>query len=188
MLIKMLITFDFNPETNEYTPVKQEIIKDKIQKTTSKATEAEDSAEPQITLESNKYVVNNSAATLMGVAYEDRLDIKYQPVGEGNLMYPIIGTDINWKTKSGNKLTKGLTVSCRGNANNTLSEYGDTFTVTPWKNHNGLFVLVGNKDRVEIEDKNIKITEDQNPKEDLPLDINLDEEETYKIDDLSFDL
>lgn len=191
MIIKMMITFDYDPETNEYKPLKQEIVKDKVQKAT-KAEEAEDSAEPQITLEANKYVLNKAAATLMGVEWENRLDIKYQPVEKGGMMFPIIGTDTAWKTKSGNKLTKSLTVSCRGNANELLSKYGDTFTVTPWKGHEGLFVMIGNKDRSEeeptIKDDNISIKEDENPVEDLPLDTELDNEEAYKIDDLSFEI
>lgn len=191
MIVKMMITFDYDPETNEYKPLKQEIVKDKVQKIT-KAEEAEDSAEPQITLEANKYVLNKAAATLMGVEWENRLDIKYQPVEKGGMMFPIIGTDTAWKTKSGNKLTKSLTVSCRGNANELLSKYGDTFTVTPWKGHEGLFVMIGNKDRSEeeptIKDDNISIKEDENPVEDLPLDTELDNEEAYKIDDLSFEI
>ena len=191
MIIKMMITFDYDPETNEYKPLKQEIVKDKVQKAT-KAEEAEDSAEPQITLEANKYVLNKAAATLMGVEWENRLDIKYQPVEKGGMMFPIIGTDTAWKTKSGNKLTKSLSVSCRGNANELLSKYGDTFTVTPWKGHEGLFVMIGNKDRSEeeptIKDDNISIKEDENPAEDLPLDTELDNEEAYKIDDLSFEI
>ena len=28
MIIKMTITFDYNPETNEYKPIKQEIVKE----------------------------------------------------------------------------------------------------------------------------------------------------------------
>lgn len=191
MIVKMMITFDYDPETNEYKPLKQEIVKNKVQKIT-KAEEAEDSAEPQITLEANKYVLNKAAATLMGVEWENRLDIKYQPVEKGGMMFPIIGTDTAWKTKSGNKLTKSLTVSCRGNANELLSKYGDTFTVTPWKGHEGLFVMIGNKDRSEeeptIKDDNISIKEDENPVEDLPLDTELDNEEAYKIDDLSFEI
>ena len=191
MIVKMMITFDYDPETNEYKPLKQEIVKDKVQKIT-KAEEAEDSAEPQITLEANKYVLNKAAATLMGVEWENRLDIKYQPVEKGGMMFPIIGTDTAWKTKSGNKLTKSLTVSCRGNANELLSKYGDTFTVTPWKGHEGLFVMIGNKDRSEeeptIKDDNISIKEDENQVEDLPLDTELDNEEAYKIEDFSFEI
>lgn len=183
-----MITFDYNPDTKECVLLKQEQVKEKAQKTSTKAEEAEESAEPQITLESNKYVLNRAAASLMGVEWENRLDIKYQPIEKGGLMFPIIGTDTAWKTKSGNKLTKSLTVSCRGIANDLLSKYGDTFTVTPWKGHEGLFVLIGNKDRSEepvTEDKNIKIKEDENPVEDLPLDTTLDNDEAYEIDDLS---
>ena len=70
-----------------------------------------------------------------------------------------------------------------------MSKYGDTFTVTPWKGHDGLFVLIGNKDRSEeIKDNNIKIKEDENPVEDLPLDTSLDNDEAYEIDDLSFEI
>lgn len=191
MIIKMMITFDFNPETNEYTPIKQEIVKDKAPKVATEAQKAEESAEPQITLESNKYVLNKAAADLMGVVWEDRLDIKYQPIERGGLMFPIIGTDVAWKTKAGNKLTKSLTVSCRGNANELLSKYGDTFTITPWKGKEGLFVLIGNKDRTDeepVKDSNIKIKEDENPEEDLPLDTTLDNDKAYEIDDLSFEI
>lgn len=186
-----MITFDYNPDTKECVLLKQEQVKEKAQKTSTKAEEAEESAEPQITLESNKYVLNRAAASLMGIEWENRLDIKYQPIEKGGLMFPIIGTDTAWKTKSGNKLTKSLTVSCRGNANDLLSKYGDTFTVTPWKGHEGLFVLIGNKDRSEepvTEDKNIKIKEDENPVEDLPLDTTLDNDKAYEIDDLSFEI
>lgn len=185
-----MITFDYNPDTKECVLLKQEQVKEKAQKASTKAEEAEDSAEPQITLESNKYVLNRAAASLMGVEWENRLDIKYQPIEKGGLMFPIIGTDTAWKTKSGNKLTKSLTVSCRGNANDLLSKYGDTFTVTPWKGHDGLFVLIGNKDRSEeeIKDNNIKIKEDENPVEDLPLNTSLDNDEAYEIDDLSFEI
>ena len=192
MIVKMQITFEYDPETNEYTPIKQELIKEKPHITT-KAEEAEDSAEPQITLEANKYVLNKAAAELMGVEWQDRLDIKYQPIENNKLLFPIIGTDTVWKTKAGNKLTKNLSVSCRGNANSLLSGYGDTFTVTPWKGHDGLFVLIGNKDRPK-EDENIEIKEDDNSnvdipeKEDFPLDTELDNEEAYKIDDLSFEI
>lgn len=188
MIIKLMITFDYDPETNEYKPLKQEIIKDKPQKTSTKAEELESTADPQIILESNKYILNKAAAALMGVQWEDRLDIKYQPIEKGGIMFPIIGTDTVWKTKSGNKLTKSLTVSCRGNANEVLSKYGNIFTVTPWKGHEGLFVLLGNKDIEEIKEDNIEIKEDENPVEDLPLDTELDNDEAYKIDDFSFDL
>lgn len=192
MIIKMMITFDFNPETNEYTPIKQEVVKDKATKTITKAGEAEESAEPQLTLEDNKYILNQSAATLMGVQWEDRLSIKYQKI-EG-LTFPVIGTDAAFGTKGGNKLTKSLSVSCRGKANELLAKYGDTFTVTKMKGHDDLFVLLGNADRpTEPEkqiDTNINIKEDNNPVEDLPLDTTIEDENAYEISDdsLNFEI
>lgn len=184
MIVKMMITFDYNPETNEYIPLKQEIVKDKKKDPALlMAEEAKDSAEPQITLTDNKYILNESAANLIGVKWEDRLDIKYQLIDK--IRFPIIGKDTAWGTKSGNKLTKSLTVSCRGNANSLLSEYGDTFSITPWQGHEGLFVLVGNKDRA-TPDENVKVTEDENPENDLEAIQDAIDDTDYEINNMTF--
>ena len=184
MIVKMMITFDYNPETNEYIPLKQEIVKDKKKDPALlMAEEAKDSAEPQITLTDNKYILNESAANLIGVKWEDRLDIKYQLIDK--IRFPIIGKDTAWGTKSGNKLTKALTVSCRGNANSLLSEYGDTFSITPWQGHEGLFVLVGNKDRA-TPDENVEVTEDENPENDLEAIQDAIDDTDYEINNMTF--
>lgn len=184
MIVKMMITFDYNPETNEYIPLKQEIVKDKKKDPALlMAEEAKDSAEPQITLTDNKYILNESATNLIGVKWEDRLDIKYQLIDK--IRFPIIGKDTAWGTKSGNKLTKSLTVSCRGNANSLLSEYGDTFSITPWQGHEGLFVLVGNKDRA-TPDENVEVTEDENPENDLEAIQDAIDDTDYEINNMTF--
>lgn len=184
MIVKMMIIFDYNPETNEYIPLKQEIVKDKKKDPALlMAEEAKDSAEPQITLTDNKYILNESAANLIGVKWEDRLDIKYQLIDK--IRFPIIGKDTAWGTKSGNKLTKSLTVSCRGNANSLLSEYGDTFSITPWQGHEGLFVLVGNKDRA-TPDENVEVTEDENPENDLEAIQDAIDDTDYEINNMTF--
>lgn len=184
----MLLTFDYNPETNEYTPIKQEVVKEKASRVTTQAEKAVDSAEPQLTLEENKYVLNQAAANLMGVAWEDRLSIKYQKI-EG-LTFPVIGTDEAFGTKGGNKVTKGLSVICRGKSRELLAKYGDTFTITEMKGQSGLFVLVGNYDRPEEAETtkadNIEIKEDKN--EDLPLDASLDDSNTTEIVNFDFEL
>lgn len=197
MIIKMMITFDYDPETNEYKPIKQEIIKDKAKKELAieLAEQAEESAEPQLTLASNKYILNKSAADLLGVKWEDKIDIKYQLID--SIRYPIIGSNISWGTNGGNKLTKSLTVSCRGNANSLLSEFGDTFTFAPWQGHKGLYILVGNKDRDIESDDNIEVKESTEPEEDIILDINLNDdiedviettEDDYELNDFDFEL
>lgn len=206
MIIKMMITFDYDPETNEYKPIKQEIIKDKAKDTAlSLAKEAEESIEPQVTLASNKYILNKAAADLLGVKWEDKLDIKYQLID--SIRYPIIGSSVSWGSTNGNKLTKSLTVSCRGNANSLLSEFGDTFTLSPWKNHKGLYILIGNKDRELITDENIQIVESSECEEDIiesntieedivenntiEEDFNFEEEvkeDDYEINEFNFEL
>lgn len=175
-----MITFDYNPETNEYTPLKQEIVKETTKKKTE-TVEVPDTVEPQIVLTDKKYVLNQAAADLIGVEWEDRLEIKYQMVDK--LQFPIIGKNAAWGSTGGNKLTKSLSVSCRGQANEVLSEYGDTFTLSPWNGHEGLYVLIGNKERPIVEDSNIEVTEPKEPEIDL-------KEESFELDDLvavSFD-
>jgi hypothetical protein len=144
MIVKMLCTFDYNPETNEYKPIgTPEIIKE--------GNKAVDSGEPKIVLEENKYCLNQSAADLLGVVAGDRLIINYNNLEDSkNVKVPIIGSSKNWKSTAGNKLTKSLTVSCRGIANNVLSEYGNYFTLVPYGE--GLYQMVGDKELPVQED------------------------------------
>lgn len=193
-----MITFDYNPETNEYTPLKQEIVKEGTKKKTE-TVEAPDTSEPQIVLSDKKYVLNQAAADLLGVEWEDRLEIKYQMVDK--LQFPIIGKNTAWGSTGGNKLTKTLSVSCRGQANEVLSEYGDTFTLSPWNGHEGLYVLVGNKERPVVEDSDVIVTEPEEPEVDLKeesfeldsleevsFDEDIKDEENYEISDFDFEL
>lgn len=89
MIVKMLLTLDFDPATGEYKSLKQEIVKE--EPTKKVAVEVEDTAEPQVTLDSNKYILNKAAAAMIGAAWGDRISINYQKI-EG-VTFPIIGTD-----------------------------------------------------------------------------------------------
>ena len=182
--IKMLIVFDFDPETGEYTPVSREIINEgetgakKVEtKSTSKKkskSSLPDSKEPLIVLEDNKYILNEAAAEALGVSPDDRIDIKYEK--QGKLLKPVIGSNEAFGTKGGNKLTNSLTVSCRGKANETLSEYGSQFTLIPHAHKDGLFMLIGDSmpEESEVVDDKIDVNEvDEEPSEDIPLDIQL---------------
>lgn len=178
--IKMLIVFDFDPETGEYTPVSREILNEG--ETGAKKTKAPkkgkstlpDSKEPLIVLEDNKYILNEAAAEALGVSPDDRIDIKYEK--HGKLLKPVIGSNEAFGTKGGNKLTNSLTVSCRGKANETLSEYGSQFTLIPHAHKDGLFMLIGDSmpEESEVVDDKIDVNEvDEEPSEDIPLDIQL---------------
>lgn len=142
MIVKLLCTFDYNPETNTYTPVGDpEVIK-----STKKKPVEEESSEPQLRLLDNKYSLNTAALDLLGVTAGDKIDIKYQIIG--NVNYPIIGASTAWKSASGNKLTKSNTVSYRGKANTMLATFGEVFDFTTWAGHDGLFILIGDKEQV----------------------------------------
>lgn len=177
MIINLNLTLDYNPETGACTVVKTE-------KSQPKVVANNDTAEPQIILDANKYILNQAAANLMGVKWEDRLEVKYQKVQ--GVIYPVIGTDETFGTKTGNKLTKTLTVSCRGKANEMLARYGRIFTVSEMKGEKGLFVLIGDNPPVEAEE--IEVKEDEDDIVDLPLDTEIEDENAKKIDDLVFTL
>lgn len=164
MIIKMQITFDYNPETNEYKPIKQEIIKET---TTKKVVKKEESSDPLITLSESKISINEAAKALIGIDTGDRVEIKYQVLDKIN--YPIIGKNTAWNSENGNKLTKSNTISCRGTANSLLCEFGTEFTLSAWDGHPGLFLMLGNKER-SVVDENIEITEDSNEGSDFDID------------------
>lgn len=177
MIVKLLCTFDYNPETNEYTPIGDP----EVVKSSKKQPVKEESSEPQLSLLDNKYSLNSAALDLLGVTAGDKIDIKYQIID--NINYPIIGSSTSWKSTSGNKLTKSNTVSYRGKANEMLSTFGDEFDFTPWTGHEGLFILIGNKEMVV--DPNIEPKTDNSTEVDKSTEEPT--EETVEEDDMSLD-
>lgn len=176
----MLIEFDFDPETGEYTPISREVIEDDkpIKKKTTKSKD-DGSIEPIITLEENKYILNSRAVEALGVEWEDKISIIYQN-HNGNLV-PVIGKDENLNVSSGNKLTKSKTVACRGKNREKLAEHGDEFKLIPLGD--GTFIMDGGKQVPYKEEKKrtdpkIKVVEDE---EDLPIEATLDGEGDEEI-------
>ena len=181
MIIELKLKLDYDPETGKCEVLSSE-------RTSKPVVANNDTAEPQVILDANKYVLNKAAASLLGVSPDDRLDIKYQKIA--GITYPIIGRDEAFGTKGGNKLTKGLSVSCRGKANEVLSKYGTTFSITEMKGQKGLFVLIGDNPPEEEIPEEIEVRETDDPTdlpEDLPLDTDL-EGDVEQIDPLSFTL
>lgn len=179
MVIKLLCTFDYNPETNTYTPIGDPEVVQSVKKHVLK----EESSEPQLNLLDNKYSLNQAALSLLNVVAGDKIDIRYQIIDSIN--YPIIGSSQSWQSSSGNKLTKSRTVSYRGKANDMLATFGDTFSFTSWKGHDGLFILIGNKEQVV--DDNIEVpvnTEIEADKlEDGPINEPIVEDNDLSLDD-----
>lgn len=157
-------TFEItNTETGETKSVKT--------KKTSKKTKDENH-NPQIILEDNKYKFNSAAVKLMNISPEDRVDIKYEK--ENKKFIPIIGKDSAFGTANGNRVTKTLTVSYRGKANEELRQYGTIFEVKPHPTKEGLFKLIG--DAPELPTSEDVDLPDDDPEVDLvDDDINLED-------------
>lgn len=118
----------------------------------------EESSEPTLTLEDNKYCLNQAAIELMQIEPECKLDIKYEKQGKNTI--PIIEVD----NKQGNRLTKSLTVACRGSKNSELSKYGTEFILVPNDSREGSFIL---------QNKDIQIEQSNEEEVELPIDLDL---------------
>ena len=123
----------------------------------------EESSEPTLILEDNKYTLNQAAINLMQIDSDCKLDIKYEKRGKNTV--PVIGSDDAFKTKGGNKLTKSNTVACRGSKREELAKYGSEFILIPHDTKEGIFILQNKDEKLE------QILED--PSSDLPMDIDL---------------
>lgn len=148
-----------NQDTGEVKTVEAQKLK---KSTVKKLTEMDTTGEPTLTLEENKYCLNGAAAKFMDVKADDRLAIKMRKVN--GVMTPII-----LKQSSGNRLTRSLTVACRGANNEALAAYGTTFTITALEEEPGTFVLHGNRELPEIIDDNIE--DDPEIPEELKVDL-----------------
>ena len=125
--------------------------------TRTKKPKDDGETEPLIHLLEGKWQLNNKAVELTGFEPEMKLDIKFEK--KGKTTTPILCVD----EKSGNRLTKTFTVSCRGSRHDNLAEYGDTFEVIPYEGKEGYFKLKGN---IEKEDDLIDVPEEiENPEE-----------------------
>ena len=128
-------------------------------KTTTTRTKKPKDTDPvaKITLLDGKWQMNAACVELTGFEPEMKLDIKFEK--KGRVTTPILSED----EKSGNRLTKTYTVSCRGSKHDNLAEYGDVFEVIPYEGKDGYFKLKGN---VEKEDDIIDVPEEiANPEE-----------------------
>lgn len=161
--------YEVNEQTGEVTFIgKEEINVDTAKKASSPKTLGGD--EPKLVLESNKYALNEAACKLLKVEAGTTLYINY-PKKDGKYV-PVIGASEAFGVKSGNKLTKGLTVSYRGAANEKLAEYGTNFEFIE-SEHLGIYYLKGDKivstkqeNAIEIDD-----TFELDDLEDIALDL-----------------
>ena len=115
----------------------------------------------KITLLEGKWQMNNACVELTGFEPEQKLEIKFEK--KGRVTTPVLCED----EKSGNRLTKTYTVSCRGSKHDNLAEYGEVFEVIPYEGKEGYFKLKGN---IEKEDDIIDVPEEiSDPEEDMNI-------------------
>ena len=131
----------------------------------------------KITLLEGKWQMNNACVELTGFEPEMKLDIKFEK--KGRVTTPVLCED----EKSGNRLTKTYTVSCRGSRHDNLAEYGDVFEVIPYENKEGYFKLKGN---IEKEDDIIDVPEEITDPE--KFDEELDEASGVDMSDFELEL
>lgn len=147
------VTLDFQVSVNEETgEITTNCVKKSIDKTNFKSEDVkpkrskvkkEESSEPTLTLEDNKYCLNTAAVELLQVSPDDKLDIKYEK--QGKEIIPVIGRDESFGTHNGCRLTKSNTVSCRGSKNVELAKHGTEFILVSHSTKDGIFILK-NKD------------------------------------------
>ena len=181
MKFYILMHYEVNETTGEIKYIgKEEITVDSASTKASKSStkkstsKVDDNPEPLITLEAKKLVLTQGAVDALNPCEDCRIDIKYKKKDKKSV--PIIATDVTFKTKGGNKLTKSNTVSYRGSANEKLSAYGTTFKLEPTEDE-GIYYLVGDKvqEEISIPDEIIDI-ENELDIESLD-DINIDEDD-----------
>ena len=183
MKLDILFHYDVNEQTGEIVFIgKEEIVVDTATSTKRKSTKAiEDNQEPLITLDSNKLVLTTGAVDLMKICADCRVDIKYKK--KDKVSVPVIGTDVAFETKGGNKLTKTNTISFRGAANEKLAQFGTTFKLEPSEDE-GIFYMIGDKMNQSIEEDAIDIENEL----DLEALEDLDLEDTQDLEKFDFTL
>jgi hypothetical protein len=132
--------------------------------TRTRKAKTDDEPTPMIHLLEGKWQLNTKAVELTGFEPEMKLDIKFEKKGRTTI--PVLCAD----EKSGNRLTKTFTVSCRGSKHDNLSEFGDTFELIPYEGKEWYFKLKGN---IEKEDDII----------DIPEEISVDDDDNEDIID-----
>lgn len=184
MIKNVLVTFQFDTETDSVSNVQCTVdgVEKKKRTTKKKSDIVEEMAnEPLITLEATKLAFNNKAVADMDIQYEDRIVIKWEQ--KGKTLFPIIGKDIAFDEEgSGNKVTKTNTIGYKGKQNAVLGEFGEEFTIEPYKE--GLWKLISttNPNTSKTLEETIKTVEEVNP------DLIVDGTDDIEIDEFTFKL
>lgn len=183
MKLDILMHYEIDEITGEVKFIgKEEVAVDTVKKSTKTSASVLGGDSPMLKLNANNFALNEAACKLLGVEIGTTVHINYAKVD--GVYVPAIGASDAFGVKAGNKLTKTLTVSYRGKANEKLAEYGDEFTFEP-ATKEGIFYLRGNK-APAVKEETIEI-DDSFELDDLE-DIDLDKEESLDISTIDLTL
>lgn len=147
----MIKTFTYEVSINTETG---EILKTKLINSLKDERIVDNSEDPKLYLEDNKYRLNDSAISLFDT--NSKLVIRYEQTDNGDI--PIIGNSESFGIKEGNKITKSNTVSFRGSKNDELAKYGNEFTLIPHSIRPNIFILKSDKQEdIKQGDENVNI-------------------------------
>lgn len=149
----------------------------------------EETTEPTLTLNAQKYTLNKAALELMRAKQGDRLIVAYGSNGK-----PVIGLQESFGVGGGNKLSSTNSVVCKGKDRELLSQFGDKFQLEP--KENGIFWLINENTESKEElvlDENLQIPAENGMSnvpevniDDLLKDIELQDESNYTMSGLDF--
>lgn len=184
MKLDILMHYEVNEQTGEVKFIgKEEVAVDTAKKASKAASAILEGTSPILKLNANNFAINQIACDLLKVSAGDTIHINY-PKKDG-VYVPVIGSSTAFGVKAGNKLTKSLTVSFRGAANEKLAEFGTNFELVE-SDREGIFYLKGDKTVVAKKEDTIEI-DDTFELEDLE-DIDLDLEESTDISTIDLTL
>lgn len=149
-MVKVQVTFNFDPETETVTDVLCSVGEATSKTTTTKKSTVKKAGKAleglTIVREEGKLVLSPELIDLLEpVDDEIRVSIRYEKI-DGATITPFFGTDASFKVKNGNKVTKSGTVAYRGKANEVLAEFGERFDLVEYKP--GIYQLIGDKEYV----------------------------------------
>ena len=158
-------------------------------RTRKKASEVQESSEPELSVLERKYELNRAAISFMHLSPGDRLIIAFDGTG-----HPVIGKQEFFGIKGGNKLSKQFTVVFDGKNREPLVKFGTKFQIEP--KDNGIFYLINENVRKKddiVLDENLQIPASGGIAEipdinidDLFKNISLEDESNYVMHGFDF--
>ena len=131
-------------------------------------------SENYIEVQDNKLKLGKAAISMLNAKADDRISVCYWTVTNQE-PFPVLGkAEIFTDSTGGNRLTKSGTLSFRGNQRTILLEYGNLFTLEPFKDDMFKLIPIKDEDSLETEKDELesldKMTnEDFDFIEDLPF-------------------